>query len=329
MSFEEYLSEFAGLPVLDFPSVPGQPVPEVEPDAVAWRVRTEPDAWPRSAVPRKQFAECFRAFLAEVDPARVVALVIGNTSFDGAFDGAAAIDLLTGNAAAFQALRALFLADVVREDSDVAYVEHEDLMPIFAAFPALEEFRVRGNLGYPDGDNAPAQFRPLVHLALRTLVFESGGLSPEVIRAVGESDLPELEQLDFYFGDPEYGGGAGPEDIAWLLSGEKFPRLRRLGLRDAPNQDEIAGALAHAPLVARLEELDLSLGTLGDEGAVALLAGQPLTHLKRLDLHHHFMSAEMTERLAAALPGVDLDVSEAAEPEVWDGVAHRYIAVSE
>jgi hypothetical protein len=328
VSFEEYLSEFAGLPVLDFPSAPGRPVPEAEPDAVAWRVRIEPGSWEGPDDASREFAERFRAFLAEVDSARVVALVIGNTAFEDQFDGATAIELLTANAAAFPALRALFLADVLREESDVAYVEHADLMPIFAAFQALEEFRVRGNLGYPGG-NEPARFGPLVHPALRTLVFESGGLSVEVIRAVGESELPALEHLEFYFGDPEYGGGAGPEDIAWLLSGEKFPRLRRLGLRDAPNQGEIAGALAHAPVVARLEELDLSLGTLGDEGAAALLAGQPLTHLKRLDLHHHFMSAAMTERLATALPGVELDVSGEAEPEVWDGAAHRYIAVSE
>ncbi len=329
MSFEEYLSEFAGLPVLNFPSAPGLPVPEVAPDAVAWRVRIESNPYEGPQDASREFEERFEAFLAEVDSTRVAALVIGNTAFEDVFDGATAIELLTANAAAFPALRALFLADVLREESDVAYIAHGDLMPIFAAFPALEEFRVRGNLGYPGGRYRSARFRALAHPALRTLVFESGGLAPEVIRAVGESDLPELAQLEFYFGDPEYGGGAGPADIAWLLSGQKFPKLRRLGLRDAPNQDEIAGALAHAPVVARLEELDLSLGALGDEGAAALLAGQPLTHLKRLDLHHHFMSAEMAERLAAALPGVDLDVSEQAEPWERNGVARRYIAVSE
>jgi hypothetical protein len=91
-------------------------------------------------------------------------------------------------------------------------------------------------------------------------------------------------------------------------------------------------------VLARLEELDLSLGALGDEGAAALLAGQPLTHLKRLDLHHHFMSEDMMQRLWAALPGVEVNLDEQEVPRTWrrqgpDGPGEleswRYVAVSE
>jgi len=256
----------------------------------------------------------------------VVALVIGETTFEGAFDSETAVRLLTENAAAFPALLSLFVADLIRKESDVAYITHRDLMPIFASFPELEAFHVRGS-GYTWEGTMP--FRPFVHAALRTLVFESGGLSPSIIRAVGECELPALEHLEFYFGDENYDGGATVEDIAWLLGGEKFPNLRHLGLRDAPNQDEIAAAAAHAPIVARLESLDLSLGTLGDEGAAALLAGQPLTHLKKLDLHHHYMSEEMTHRLLETLPGVEVNVEGRSEPHIWNGEAHRYIAISE
>lgn len=90
-------------------------------------------------------------------------------------------------------------------------------------------------------------------------------------------------------------------------------------------------ALADAPVVDRLESLDLSLGTLGDEGMAALLAGRPLTHLRKLDLHHHFLSNEMIARLRAALPGVDIDLSDvqkADSPSTWNP-SGRYIAVSE
>jgi hypothetical protein len=82
-------------------------------------------------------------------------------------------------------------------------------------------------------------------------------------------------------------------------------------------------------IVARLATLDLSLGTLGDEGAAALLAGQPLNHLERLDLHHHFLSGAMTERLREALPEVELDLTGQCEPTTWGGQPRRYIAVSE
>jgi hypothetical protein len=60
------------------------------------------------------------------------------------------------------------------------------------------------------------------------------------------------------------------------------------------------------------------MGTLTDQGAEALLSGQPLTHLRRLDLHRHFLSDEMMEKVKAALPGVDVDLSEQEDSE--DGV---------
>ncbi|WP_041540081.1 hypothetical protein [Catenulispora acidiphila] len=44
-------------------------------------------------------------------------------------------------------------------------------------------------------------------------------------------------------------------------------------------------------------------------GAAAPLAGQPPAHLRTLDLRHHFISAEMRNRLRAAWPGVDIDLS--------------------
>ena len=100
-------------------------------------------------------------------------------------------------------------------------------------------------------------------------------------------------------------------DLAPILAGSRFPRLRHLALRNSDIQDEIAAALAR-PVVAGLATLDLSMGTLGDEGAEALLGGQPLTHLRKLDLHHNFLSEAMRERILATLgpAGVKVDLSE-------------------
>lgn len=110
-----------------------------------------------------------------------------------------------------------------------------------------------------------------------------------------------------------------------------LPALRHLGLRNSEIQNEIAAAVASAPVVARLHTLDLSNGTLGDEGAAALLEGQPLTHLECLDLHHHFLSEEMERRVADALEphGVRVDVSEREEPWDGQGAEGRYTAVAE
>nr|BFE77741.1 hypothetical protein GCM10020093_003420 [Planobispora longispora] len=156
--------------------------------------------------------------------------------------------------------------------------------------------------------------------------FESGGLPAEVVRAVGASEFPALEDLDLWLGVEEYGGDATVADLGPILSGERLPALRCLGLQDSEIQDEIAAAVATAPVVARLETLALAMGTLTDAGAEALLTGQPLTHLRRLDLSHHFLSEEMAERLRAALPGVEVDLSDRQEADEDDW---RYVAISE
>ena len=322
--FDEYRSEFAGLPVVDFPFRLADPLPEVEPDAVAWRVRLQ------ISMPGENyedFTERFEAFLAQVDVSRVRALIIGMTTYMEQFDSDLAVRLLVEHAADFPSLRAIFLGEVVTTDAEVSWLNHLDLMPVLESYPLLEQFQVRG--GEDDWNPDLHAVRPFKHEALRTLVFESGGLSPATVRAIGESELPAIEHLEFYLGDEAYGGGTTVEELAWLFDGERFPALRHLGLRDAPNADEIAAALAHAPVVPRLTTLDLSLGALGDEGAAALLAGQPLSHLSRLDLHHHFLSDEMTHRLRDTLIGVDLDLGARQEPESWGDEQGRYIAVSE
>ena len=52
------------------------------------------------------------------------------------------------------------------------------------------------------------------------------------------------------------------------------------------------------------------MGMLTDEGAAALLGGQPLTHLKKLDLHHHYLSEPSRRAIRQTLvpAGVDVDL---------------------
>ena len=85
----------------------------------------------------------------------------------------------------------------------------------------------------------------------------------------------------------------------------------------------MAAALAEAPVLRRLKTLDLSLGTLSDEGARALLAGQLLGHLAYLDLHHHYLSEAMVREIEATRMLVDL--SDRQEPDNGD----RYVAIGE
>ncbi|MDL4775104.1 STM4015 family protein [Actinomadura xylanilytica] len=295
MRKNDHLDEFAGLPVAEFHLgiTADDPLPPA--DEVAWRVSTVTDGGPIDPV--------FAHFLETVDTARLTTLVIGfwgpDYSLDPAYeDPDDPVPLLVAAADRFPNLRALFWGDIVQRDSEISYIEPYDITPLFTAFPGLERLEARGA---PD-------LLPVRSEALKVLRLESGGLPGRDVRGLAASDLPALEHLDVWLGAAYYGGDATVADLAPLLTGERLPALRHLGLEDSEIQDEVAAAVAGAPVVARLESLSLALGNLTDQGAEALVSGQPLTHLRRLDLHHHFLSDPMVERVRAALPGVDVDL---------------------
>ncbi|MFD0684883.1 STM4015 family protein [Actinomadura fibrosa] len=310
MGIYQHLEEYAGLPVFRFGCDTRPDEDRLPPAAeAAWYVGTGFD--------EDDFADVFARFLGAVDTREVTALVIGywGASYDdGAGDPVAA---LTGAAASLLNLRALFLGDITGEESEISWIEHGDVTPLLETFPGLERFEVRGAQGLV--------LEPIRSERLKVLRLESGGLPAPIVRAVGASDLPNLEHLDLWLGEENYGGDATVADLAPILGGERLPALRHLGLEDAEIQDEIAAAVAGAPVVARLESLSLAMGILTDQGAEALLSGQPLTHLRALDLHHHFLSDAMVERVRSALPGVEVNLDEQEKP---DGDWH-YIAVSE
>ncbi|GAA4955510.1 hypothetical protein GCM10023205_16760 [Yinghuangia aomiensis] len=339
MGLYEFAPYFGGLPVADLrPSTseatsiePGtQPSPnygepevygvgpaEYAADAIAWRIRVDP--WEEDVT----FEELFQYFLDSVDTTRVTALLCGCWD-EELSEESPALAMLVENAAKFPNLRHLFLGDVVQEESEISWMTIGRLTPVLRAFPQLEELVVRG------GDNeGEAALEPLRHEGLRKLTFESGGLGAGVITALGLCEFPALESLDVWMGIAAYGGDATADDLAELLSGVRLPALRHLGLMNSEIQDAVAAAVAGAPLTARLESLDLSMGTLGDEGAEALLAGQPLTHLKRLRINHHFISDPTSERLRKTLRplGVTVDIDSPEALRDWG--SGRYAEVTE
>ncbi|MFB6893619.1 STM4015 family protein [Kitasatospora sp. NPDC056327] len=308
---------FLRLPVVNFSlgkprrSEQGEPVEPPAADAVAWRLSVAYGA-------EGGFDEVWSAFLAAVDPATVRALLIGPWWTNDYTPVGPALATIVADAGRFPALEALFVADVTYEDCEISWLEMSDVTPVVKAFPRLTELVVRGGNGL--------RLAPFRHERLTDLRFETGGLPAEVVRAVAASELPALERLELWFGVDEYGGDATIDDVAPILTGTRLPALRHLGLENSEFQDEIAAAVANAPVVPQLRTLSLAMGVLSDEGAAALLEGQPLTHLKALDLHHHYLTDAMQERVRQALTGVDVDLSEAEEED--DG-EWRYVAVAE
>ncbi|MFD8706459.1 STM4015 family protein [Kitasatospora sp. NPDC059648] len=325
MTVNQHVEQFHGLPVFDFvhalqeAEASGEAgaarLPEAA--AVAWRIALEYES-------EQSWVERWQQFLDAVDTERVTALVIGQWAPDEPDSFREPLDAVVAAAPRLPALRALFAGDITYEECEISWIQQCDVTPLLTAFPELTELVVRGASEDWNGEGGLA-LEPLRHEALKALRFEAGGLPAPVVRSVAACDFPALERLELWLGVDSYGGDATVGDLAPFLDGSHLPKLRHLGLQNSEFQDEIAAALAHAPVVARLESLSLSMGVLTDQGATALLEGQPLTHLRALDLHHHYLTEEMQQRLRQALPGVELDLSEPGKPDDrW-----RYVAVAE
>ncbi|GAA4228742.1 hypothetical protein FHR32_008088 [Streptosporangium album] len=303
-----YDGTYAGLPIAVLTS-DDEELPAA--DQAAWRLSEHVyDS-------EENFEQQLALFLEKVDTTAVKAVVIGGWEDAYDDDSSKVVGLLAENAARLPALRSLFLGAMTSEDCEISWIQQSDITPLLEAFPLLERLEVRGGSGL--------RLRPIRHENLRVLRFETGGLPAEVVRGVGGCAFPALEHLELWLGVSQYGGDATVADLAPILSGENLPELRHLGLQDSEIQDEIAAAVAAAPVVARLESLALSMGALTDEGAEALLSGQPLTHLGRLDLHHHFLTDAMVKRVEDAFTGVEVDLSgQEKSDDDW-----RYVAVAE
>ncbi|MFJ4776559.1 STM4015 family protein [Streptomyces sp. NPDC088762] len=319
MSYASHLKESYGLPVFNFPGPEEQAKTSLpEPDAVAWRVSSDTyDA-------DETWTAAFQRFAAAVDTTRVRAIVVG--PWEDAYDSGPQeiIEALLATRTRLPALRALFLGDMESEECEISWINQGDVGPLLEGFPELEEFGVRGG--------TDLVIPPFTHQRLRSLTVETGGMPAAAVRNVAASALPALEHLDLWLGTAEYGGDCELTDVEPILGGDRLPNLRHLALRNSDIQDEIAAAAAAAPVVARLKTLDLSMGVLTDQGGTALLGGQPLTHLKKLDLHHNYLTEPLKQRFRDVLEpaGVALDLHRGhAEEDDWDGRTWRFVAVGE
>jgi hypothetical protein len=304
MGFYEHAEEFDGLPVVQFSSET-----TLRPGEEGYRLWVGYDSG-------TDFDELFADFLASPGVDRVTALVIGAYSEEMYDESTASIvESLVAAAPQLPALTGLFLCDILLEENEVSWIVQSDLSPIWQAFPRLRTLHVRGSQHLSLGR--------VVHDRLRRLVIECGGLPKNVLHELAAAKLPELEHLELYLGTDSYGWDGTIEDVRPLLTAERFPKLRYLGLRDSEIADEVAAAVAVAPILQRIETLDLSLGTLGDEGAQALLDSPAVRRLGRLDVHHHYLSEAMVERLTA-LP-LEVDASDRQTEEEYG----RYVSVGE
>jgi hypothetical protein len=309
MVIHEHLLEFAGKPVVT--DRQGK-----DPSAVAWYIGIDPsEYWGPNRAKQLPVPELVEAFAEGPYAASASAIVIGPWSLEGE-DAAPVVEALVSAAPRLPSLRAIFLGDIVVEEQEISWIAQSDVTPILEAYPELEILRVRGSEGLA--------FRPTTHAKLRELAFETGGLPAEVVTSICASKLPALEHLELWLGGFDYQRSTELSHLAPLLSRDLFPKLRYLGLKNARDADAIAAAVADSKIMGQLRVLDLSMGTLGYDGAEALLASPHVAKLEKLILAHHYLADVTQARLRALKIEVDL-----SDPQGEAGEDERYHAVSE
>jgi hypothetical protein len=219
------------------------------------------------------------------------------------------METLISHKDAFPNLTKLFIGDMGFEECEVSWINQTNLSPLLAAFPNLQSLSIKGS--------QELSLQPLVHDKLQELVIICGGLPKSVLEEITSARLPELKRLELYLGVEDYGFDGGIEDVLPLIKGDLFPKLTYLGLKDSEIQDEIAIAIADAPILDQLDTLDLSYGTLSDEGGAALLASERIRKLKHLNLSYHYMTGELLERWKQSGMSVDVTEQQEADEDDW------------
>jgi uncharacterized protein (TIGR02996 family) len=243
---------------------------------------------------------------------RSLRLGIPDPSADAVFDDI--VEQVAANARNLPRLVRLFVGDFEYPDeTEMSWAHLGPLAALYAAYPGLEQLIVQG------GD---FELGTLALPALRHLEVRTGGLSAANWSSITRAELPELEALIVWIGDPDHGAAVELADLEPVLSTTAWPKLRHLGLCNAMFADEICTALARAPIAARLEVLDLSLGTMTDRGAAQLARGA-FPRLRELDVTANFLTDAALERLRA----LGIDVISRMQKTDYGG--ERYVSVGE
>lgn len=249
--------------------------------------------------------ELLERILKDPDLPELKKLVIGNWGDAWEDSCQEIIDGIVKNADRFSNIESIFIGDMDYEDCEVSWIIQGDYSKLWGAMPQLKELTVKGS--------NDLEFGNIDHQNLESLTVICGGLPVSVIESIQKAKLPKLKKLMLYIGVDDYGFDGDVDTIKDLLAKSDFPELTYLGITDSEIQDEVVEAVLDCKYMGQISTLDLSMGSLTDKGGKLLLEKIPTwKNIKKLDLHYHYMSDEMEQKLEA-LP-IEVDVSEGNEP---------------
>ena len=248
--------------------------------------------------------------LADPEFPQVTELVIGRWGSACEDDCQEILDEIIANKERFAHVDSLFIGDMDYEECEVSWILQGNYSALWAAMPQLKELTIKGSMDLELGE--------IRHENLESLTIICGGLPVSVIRSIQKAKLPCLKKLVLYIGIDNYGFDGDADTIRTFLAESDFPKLEYLGIEDSEIQDELAEVVLNSKYMSRIHTLDLANGTLTDRGGQLLLEKIPMyPNIRVLDLHYHYMSDEMGEKLKT-LPA-QVDVSDPNEQEEYDG----------
>ena len=230
------------------------------------------------------------------------------------------LDGIVENREQFSGIEELFVGDMDFEECEVSWIIQGNYSRLWEAMPGLRELTIKGSTDLTLGN--------IRHDNLESLTIICGGLPESVIKEIEKAKLPNLKKLLLYIGSDNYGFDGNEDTIKSLLDHMDFPNLEYLGIADSEIQDQLAEVVLKNKIMGQLHTLDLSCGTLTDKGGALILETVPqYPNLEKLDVHYHFMTKGMVKKLQA-LP-VEVDASDANQPDEYDGEIYLYAMLTE
>ncbi|BAY82604.1 pentapeptide repeat protein [Calothrix parasitica NIES-267] len=219
-------------------------------------------------------------------------------------------------------LKALCIGDI--HDREYYLTENINISYLLLAYPNLEVIKISFSnfISYTYNKNRLGlEINSIRHENLKALIIECEIIDFELIYEIYNLELPTLEYFELWSITNENGSTLSRLGIKELMQVfyKIFPKLKYLGIRNCKNNLEdlnhVPFGIVESSIIENLVELDLSMGSINDEGAEALLNCPSIKNLDTLDVSDNYLSDEMVERLKQ----LDIEViADRQEPDYLD-----------
>ncbi|MGD1910769.1 MAG: HEAT repeat domain-containing protein [Rivularia sp. (in: cyanobacteria)] len=218
--------------------------------------------------------------------------------------GLSLVDALLNASENLTNLKALCIENI--HDREYYLTENINISYLLLAYPNLEVIKISFSnfISYTcDKNRLGLEINSIRHEKLKALIIECEIIDFELIDEICNLELPALEYFELWSITDEKGltySRMGIKELMQVFS-KIFPKLKYLGIRNCKNNLEdinhVPFGIVDSSIIENLVELDLSMGSINDEGAAALLNCPFINNLDTLDVSDNYLSDEMVERL--------------------------------